>query len=86
VGIIYIDQMRRVDVWVEAVVTGEDMLGVAEMGRSMGITGDEGEMRWRRGELGWKGAMKRVSGMERLWPSEGVSFKRPAVMNRIMDV
>lgn len=86
VGIIYIDQMRRVDVWVEAVVTGEDVLGVAEMGRSIGIANGEGELRWRKVELGWMGAMKRVSGMERLWPSEGVAFKRPAVMDRMMNV
>jgi hypothetical protein len=83
VAVIYVDQMRRVDVWVEAVVTGDEgVMGVAEMGMRSGR-----ERMWRKGELGWKGAVKRVSGMERWWPSEGVRFQRPAVMERIvMDV
>jgi hypothetical protein len=87
--VIYIDQVRRVDVWVEGVVTGEDVgvLGEGMFGERMldgrGMMGRT----WKRGELGWKGAVKRVSGLEKWWPSEGVRFKKPAVMERmVMDV
>lgn len=62
--------MRRVDVWVEVVVMGDEgVMGVVEMGMRSGR-----ERMWRKGELGWKGVVKRVSGMERWWLSEGVRF------------
>ncbi|KAK0386893.1 hypothetical protein NLU13_5206 [Sarocladium strictum] len=79
VMVIYVDQVRRVDVWFEmddGVVDAEGARGRREM--------EEEKKRWRRGELGWKGAVKRVSGMERWWPSEGVRFQRPVVFERVV--
>ena len=88
VGVIYIDQMRRMDVWVEGVVTGEDVGIFGEgMFGERNLEGRGMARRWKRGELGWKGAVKKASGLEKWWPSEGVRFKRPAVMERMgMDV
>lgn len=70
--VIYVDQVRRVDVWED--VGGMMRLDVVDVEGGM-IAGAE---RWRRGQMGWRRAVKRVSGLERWWPEEGIRFTRPS--------
>ena len=46
----------------------------------------QGTRAWRRRELGWKGAVKKVSGWYSWRGSPGVRFQRPVVVERLMEM
>lgn len=78
IGLIHVDQVRGVEVWREVA----EEFGIAGFGEIEG-EGDESGVRdghgliWKRKQLGWGGAVKKVSGYYRVRGMKGLKFDRP---------
>lgn len=90
VFIIYVDQVRSLHVWIEVAADammedsgGEEEADEGKTGRSdLAVERlKDGELvkAWRRRELGWAGAVKKVSGYYRWRRPPGMQFEAPRV-------
>lgn len=82
VGLIHIDEVRGVEVWREVAEeigffdAADDDGGAVAVKDTGGVRDGHGLV-WERRELGWGGAVKKVSGYYRLRGMKGLKFDRP---------
>lgn len=76
VGLIHMDEVRGVEVWKE-VAEEFGILGGDEGEGGKGSVRDGHGLVWEKRQLGWGGAVKKVSGYYRIRGAKGLKFERP---------